>query len=370
MMLEAIKYLSEVFVSEVSTAPVWATEEESAREWGSAREWHLVRRPRAQAAPEDFALVEAAVPDPRDGQVVVRNTHLSVDPYMRGRMDDRPSYVPPFPLDAPLDGGAVGVVVASRAAGFEVGQAVEHFAGLREVSVVDAATVFPIDVDGIPAEAYLGPLGATGLSAWLGMSELAAVRPGDTVFVTGAAGAVGSIAGQIAKLRGAGRVIGSAGTDEKVRQLREVFGFDAAFNYRDGDLGAHLDAAAPDGVDVLFDNVGGAQLEAALDRLRVGARVALCGMASQYDGAEPYGVRNLYELVTKRATVHGFLVTDHLHRMPDFRAEMVPWLRSGRIVHHAAVLDGIARVPDALLGLLRSGTPGTGKTIVRLAAGS
>jgi hypothetical protein len=363
MMLDGIKYLSEAFMTEVATVPV------SAREGRSAREWHLVRRPRAQASPEDFVLVETGVPDPGPGQVVIRNTHLSVDPYMRGRMDDRPSYIAPFPLDAPLEGAAVGVVVESRAAGVEAGQVVEHFAGLREVTVVDAAAVSVVDIDGIPAEAYLGPLGATGLSAWFGMSELAAVRADDTVFVTGAAGAVGSIAGQIARLRGAGRVIGSAGTDTKVRQLREVFGFDAAFNYREGDVRGHLEAAAPDGVDVVFDNVGGAQLEAAVDRLRVGSRLALCGMASQYDGREPYGVRNLYELVMKRAIAYGFLVTDHLHRMPDFRAEMQPWLRTGRIAHHQSVLDGIEHVPDALLGLLRSGTSMTGKAIIRLAEG-
>jgi NADPH-dependent curcumin reductase CurA len=366
MMLESIKYLREAVMTDEATMPVGV----GGGVGRTAREWHLVRRPRAQASPEDFALVVTTLPDPGPGQVVVRNTYLSVDPYMRGRMDDRPSYLPPFPLDAPLDGAAVGVVTESRAPGVAVGQVVEHFAGMREVAVVDAVAVSVVDVHGVPPEAYLGPLGATGLSAWLGVSELAAVRAGDTVFVTGAAGAVGSIAGQIARLRGAGRVIGSAGTDAKVRHLREVFGFDAAFNYRDGDVRRHLEAAAPDGVDVVFDNVGGAQLDAALERLRVGGRLALCGMASQYDGREPYGVRNLYELVTKRATAYGFLVTDHLHRMPDFRAEMEPWLRTGRIVHQPSVLDGIERVPDALLGLLRSGTSVTGKAIIRLEEGA
>jgi NADPH-dependent curcumin reductase CurA len=234
------------------------------------REWHLVRRPGAQASPDDFALIDSEVPQPEPGQVVVRNTHLSVDPYMRGRMDGRPSYMPPFPLGAPLDGGAVGVVVESRAEGFEPGQVVEHFAGLREVAVLDAAAVAVIDPDGLPAEAFLGPLGATGLSAWLGIGELAPVREGDTVFVTGAAGAVGGVAGQIARLRGAGRVIGSAGSAAKVGYLRDTLGFDAAFDYRDGDPGEHLADAAPDGIDVVFDNVGGAQLEAAIGLLRGG----------------------------------------------------------------------------------------------------
>lgn len=330
-----------------------------------AREWHLVRRPRAHASPEDFALIEADVPEPGPGQVVVRNTHLSVDPYMRGRMDDRPSYVPPFPLDAPLDGAAVGVVVGSRAPGIAEGQVVEHFAGLREVTVADAAAVSVIDVDQeTPAEAYLGPLGATGLSAWIGTGQ---VRAGDTVFVTGAAGAVGGIAGQLARLRGAGRVIGSAGSAAKVEHLKATFGhaFDEAFDYHDGDPRDHLAKLAPDGIDVVFDNVGGAQLEAAIGHLGIGARLALCGMVSQYDGGEPYGIRTLYELITRRATAHGFLVTDHLHRMPEFRAEMAGWLRDGTVVYPHTVFDGIERVPEALLALLRAGTSTTGKAVVR-----
>ncbi|MEU6787354.1 NADP-dependent oxidoreductase [Nonomuraea angiospora] len=333
---------------------------------GRARAWHLTRRPQAQASADDFALVEAQIPELRPGQVLVRNTHLSVDPYMRGRMDDRPSYIPPFPLNAPLEGGAVGVVVASRADGVKPGQVVEHFLGLREATVIDAAGVVPIDTDDLPAETYLGVLGATGLTAWLGITQVASVRSGDTVFVTGAAGAVGSIAGQIARLRGAKRVIGSAGSSAKVRHLVDDLGFDTAFDYHDDTAGEHLAQAAPDGIDVVFDNVGGAQLEAAIDHLRVGARLALCGMASQYDGREPYGVQNLYQLVTKRATARGFLVTDHQDQMPAFRAEVGSWVRSGEIVHRQTVLDGIERVPEALLGLLHSGAPTIGKAVVRL----
>lgn len=332
----------------------------------SAREWHLVRRPEGQASVDDFALVEVAVPEPEPGQVVVRNTHLSVDPYMRGRMDDRPSYIPPFPLNAPLDGGAVGVVVESRAAGIEPGQVVEHFAGLREVTVADAAAVTPVELDGLPPATFLGVLGTTGLTAWLGVTQVATVRPGDTVFVTGAAGAVGSIAGQIAKLRGAARVIGSAGSVDKVRYLVNDLGFDAAFDYHDGELRRQLTQLAPDGIDVMFDNVGGSQLEAAIDHLNVGARLALCGMASQYDGREPYGVRNLYGLVTKRATARGFLVGDHLDQMPAFRTEVGGWLRDGKLAHKQTVLDGVERVPEVLLTLLRSGAPTVGKAVVHV----
>lgn len=187
------------------------------------------------------------------------------------------------------------------------------------------------------------------------------------MFVTGAAGAVGSIAGQIAKLRGAERVIGSAGSAAKVRHLTEELGYDDAFDYRDGDVGEHLDRAAPNGIDVVFDNVGGAQLEAAIGRLNAGSRLALCGMASGYDGREPHGVRNLYELVTKRATARGFLVNDHLGDIPAFRAEALPWVADGRLKHTETVLDGIEQMSDALLGLLRGGTTITGKLVVRLA---
>jgi NADPH-dependent curcumin reductase CurA len=351
-MLEGIKYLRGAGMADSNNR--------------KAREWHLVRRPDGQASAADFKLVEAPVPRPQAGQVTIHNTHLSVDPYMRGRMDDVPSYVPPFPLHAPLDGGAVGVVIESRADGIAPGQLVEHFRGLREITVADAAAVRPLDPGGLAPQVYLGVLGATGLTAWLGITDVAKVRPGDTVLVTGAAGAVGSLAGQIARLRGASKVVGTAGSAAKVRHLVDDLGYDAAFDHHDGDLSRWLGSVAPEGIDVLFDNVGGAQLEAAVDHLRLGSRLALCGMASQYDGRTPHGPRNLYKLITKRATARGFLVTDHYDRMPAFRSEVGSWVKDGKIAHRETVVDGIERVPEVLLNLLRSGTPMIGKTVVRL----
>lgn len=331
----------------------------------TARQWQLARRPQGTATAEDFALVEVTVPRPGPGQVVVRNTRLSVDPYMRGRMDDKPSYIAPFELHSPLEGAAVGVVTESRADGFKPGQVVEHFAGLREVSVLDAAAVSPVSLDGHEPETFLGPLGTTGFTAWLGTTEIAPVREGDTVFVTGAAGAVGGLAGQIARLRGAARVIGSA-SGAKVEYLVDELGYDAAFDYRGTDPAEELSRLAPDGLDMVFDNVGGPQLEAALGRLRLGARIALCGMASQYDGREPYGITNLFELTKQRATARGFIVSDHYDQLAQFREEVGGWLHDGRLSYRESVFEGIESVPEAFLGMLRSGAPTSGKVIVRL----
>lgn len=331
-----------------------------------AREWQLVRRPEGRAVAGDFALVEVDVPKPSPGQVVIRNTHLSVDPYMRGRMDDKPSYIDPFPLHAALEGAAIGVVVESRAGGFAAGDVVEHFFGLRDVTVTEASNIAQVDLDGLPAEAFLGVMGGPGLTAWLGVVDVAAVRAGDVVLVTGAAGAVGSLAAQVARLRGASHVIGSAGTAEKVRHLREDLGLDSAFDYHDGDFGQQLASAAPEGIDVLFDNVGGSQLEAAIDNVRIGGRLALCGMASQYDGQAASGPRNLFELISKRVTARGFIVSDHLDRMEAFRADVGSWVRDGKIVHRESVVDGLEQVPAVLQDLLRSGAPAMGKRVVRL----
>ena len=250
----------------------------------TSREWQLIARPVGEPKSSDFRLLQAEVADPGPGQILVRNTWLSVDPYMRGRMNDVPSYIPPFQLNEAMTGGAVGVVVAAgEGSPVAVGATVSHFEGWREYALLDAAKVQPLDVTVAPPQAYLGVLGVTGLTAYVGLTEIAQVLEGDVVFVSGAAGAVGSVAGQIAKKLGASKVIGSAGGPEKVRRLKDDFGYDVALDYREGDLAKQLKQAAPDGIDVYFDNVGGDTLDAALARMNLFGRIALCGAISVYN---------------------------------------------------------------------------------------
>lgn len=329
-----------------------------------SRQIHLASRPRGWPTADDFRLVEITVPEPGPDEVLVRNVVMSVDPYMRGRMSEIPSYVPSFALDAPLEGGAVGEVVASCSADHAPGDHVLHRRGWREYAVVAAVDAQRVDTALAPASAYLGVLGMPGLTAYVGVSEIAALRPGDVVYVSAAAGAVGSVAGQIARLRGAGRVIGSAGSAEKVAWLREL-GFDAAFDRRDGALRRSLRAAAPDGIDVYFDNVGGDHLEAAIAALRPHGRVALCGAISAYNATRATPApRNLVVAIGKRLTLRGFIVGDHDHLRDRFIEEMAAWLRAGDVGHRETVVDGLERAPEAFLGLL--GGANIGKMLVRL----
>ncbi|GGW30236.1 NADP-dependent oxidoreductase [Streptomyces caelestis] len=329
------------------------------------REWHLVSRPVGWPKPEDFAFVEAEVPQPGEGQVLVRNKYLSVDPYMRGRMSDAKSYIAPFELGKAMQGGAVGEVVASNAEGLAVGDHVLHFLGWREYAVVAAKTAVKVDPDAAPLSTYLGVLGMTGLTAYAGLLRTAAFKEGDTVFVSGAAGAVGGQVGQIARLKGASRVIGSAGSAEKVKLLVDEYGFDAAFNYKDGPVSKQLRAAAPDGVDVYFDNVGGDHLEAAIGSLNEGGRIAVCGMISVYNNTEPApGPRNLARLIQTRGRIEGFLVGDHYDLQPEFVREVAPWVASGELKYRETVVEGIENNLEAFLGVLRGDN--TGKMIVKL----
>jgi NADPH-dependent curcumin reductase CurA len=329
------------------------------------RAWHLLSRPVGWPKPEDFDLVEEEVPTPRQGQVLVRNRYLSVDPYMRGRMSAAKSYVAPFELGKAMQGGAVGEVVESNAEGIAVGDHVLHFLGWREYAAVDAQHAVKVDPEAAPLSTYLGVLGMTGLTAYAGLLRTAAFKEGDAVFVSGAAGAVGSQVGQIAKLKGASRVIGSAGSDEKVKLLLDEYGFDAAFNYKTGPVHEQLRAAAPDGVDVYFDNVGGDHLEAAIGSLNRDGRIAVCGMISVYNNTEPApGPRNLARLIQTRGRIEGFLVGDHYDLQPQFVQEVGPWVRDGRLKYRETVVEGIENNLEAFLGVLRGDN--TGKMIVKL----
>jgi NADPH-dependent curcumin reductase CurA len=332
----------------------------------TSREIHLAARPTGWPTTDNFRLVELPVPEPGPGQAVVRNLVMSVDPYMRGRMNDVKSYVPPFRLGEALDGGAVGEVVASASPDLAVGDVVVHGLGWREYALLDAAKARRVDTAAAPPSAYLGALGMVGLTAYVGLLDIAAMKPSDTVFVSGAAGAVGSIAGQMAKLRGSPRVIGSAGSAAKVEYLTGTLGFDAAFNYQDGPVYEQLKAAAPDGIDVYFDNVGGDHLEAAISSLNPFGRAALCGAISQYnlEEASP-GPRNLWLAISNRLTLRGFIVSDHADRLPDFLAEAGAWLREGRLRVDETLVEGIENAPEAFLGMLRGAN--LGKMLVRLA---
>lgn len=329
------------------------------------REWHLLSRPVGWPKAEDFGLVEAQTRAPGEGQILVRNKFLSVDPYMRGRMSAAKSYVAPFGLGEVMEGGAVGEVIESNAEGFAAGDHVLHFGGWREYATVDAQQAVKVDPDAAPLSAYLGALGMTGLTAYAGLLRTAAFKEGDVVFVSGAAGAVGSQVGQIAKLKGASRVIGSAGSADKVKLLTEEYGFDAAFNYKDGEVADLLREAAPDGVDVYFDNVGGDHLEAAIGSLNQGGRIALCGMISIYNNTEAApGPRNLARLIQTRGRIEGLLVRDHYDLQQQFVAEVAPWIASGQLKARETVVEGIENNVEAFLGVLRGDN--IGKMVVKV----
>ncbi|MER5645838.1 NADP-dependent oxidoreductase [Streptosporangium sp. NPDC002524] len=327
----------------------------------------LASRPSGWPTPENFDLVEVRLPAPGDGEILVRNLFMSVDPYMRGRMNEGKSYTPPFRVGEPLDGGALGEVVVSHAPGLAPGDTVTHRSGWREYAVLDAKDARRVEeIPGVPLSAYLGALGMTGLTAYVGLLDIARFEEGEAVFVSGAAGAVGSMAGQIARLKGASRVVGSAGSREKVTHLVRDLGFDAAFDYRDGEIHEQLARAAPGGIDVYFDNVGGEHLEAAIDELRTYGRVAMCGSISSYNATEPVqGPRNIGLAVGRRLTLRGFIVSDHPDRLPDMIAEVGAWLREGKITFTETVVDGLENAPRAFIDMLRGAN--TGKMLVRLA---
>ncbi len=331
----------------------------------TTRQVRLVSRPSGWPTPDDFELVEIDIPTLRPGQVLVRNSVMSVDPYMRGRMNDTKSYVPPFALGEPLDGGAVGEVVASESEDVAVGETVQHQLGWREHAVVDARHVRRIDTADVPASAYLGVLGMPGLTAYVGLVRIAEMRKGDTVFVSGAAGAVGSLAGQIARNLGAERVVGSAGSTEKIGYVVDDLGFDAAFDYHEGSVARQLREHAPDGVDVYFDNVGGDHLEGAIANMKDFGRIALCGAIAQYNATEAApGPRNMWLTVTRRLKLQGFIVTDHNDLAKEYLTTASAWIREGRLRFKETYVEGLDHAVDAFLDMQRGAN--VGKMLVRL----
>ncbi len=326
-----------------------------------SREIVLTARPQGEPQDSDFELREAVDAAPGDGEVLVENVFVSVDPYMRGRMTGIRTYVAPFEVGAVVAGSAVGRVVESHHPGFAAGDWVRSMLGWRERGIAPGTELAKLDPELAPPSTALGVLGMTGLTAWVGLVDIGRIEAGETLYVSGAAGAVGSVAAQIAKLKGL-RVLGSAGSDEKVEWLRSL-GVEA-FNYR---TTAPREALA-DGIDVFFDNVGGAQLEAALTALRPFGRVVACGAISRYNDVTPEpGPRNLGFMVSKRLRLQGFIVLDHEDRYGAFAAEVGSWLRDGQLVYRETILDGIENVPRAFAGLFRG--ENIGKMLVRVSPG-
>ncbi|MEV6279647.1 NADP-dependent oxidoreductase [Nocardia sp. NPDC051832] len=329
------------------------------------REIKLVSYPVGAPRLSDFELVTTELPALREGQVLVRNSWMSVDPYMRERMYQPESYLPVYPLGTALDGSAVGEVVASRSDALPVGTTVAHFLGWREHAVLDAADATALDLSVAAPESFLGPLGTTGLTAYVTVTEIAPVRPGDIVFVSSAAGATGSIAGQLARHAGAAQVIGATGGPHKAEKLVTAFGFDAAIDYHAGPLAEQLAAVAPDGIDVYIDHVGGDHLVAAIDALRPNGRIAQVGAISGYNATEPApGPANLFLLAAKDATLRGILVTSYLHLFPEWIGKAAALLADGSLSAETTVATGIDQAPQAFIDLMNGAN--IGKMLVRL----
>jgi len=318
-----------------------------------SKEVRLKSRPVGMPQASDFEIAETEIGQPGDGEVLVRNIWMSVDPYMRGRMYDRQSYVPPFQIGKPLEGGAIGQVVASNADSVKVGDYVQSMLGWREYFVAKGSEVQKLhDAAGVPIEAYLGTLGMPGLTAYAGLLRIGDLKEGETVFVSAASGAVGAVVCQIAKAKGC-HVVGSAGSDEKCAWLEGTAGIDKAINYKTcGDLTDAVGKAMPKGIDVYFENVGGAHLEAALEHMRPFGRLVMCGMISQYNATEPpAGPRNLIYMVGKSLRMQGFIVSNHFDLLPDFIRDMSGWIAAGKLKWEETVEEGLERAPHAFLNL-------------------
>jgi NADPH-dependent curcumin reductase CurA len=329
----------------------------------TSRQVHLISRPKGLPTIADFKIVQTTLDPLQEHQVLVRNLFLSVDPYMRGRMNDGKSYLPAFELNQPMEGGAVGEVVQSRSSEFKPGDAVTSSYGWRERFITTPNQLHHVSRDLHPLSVYLGALGMTGMTAWAGL-KLGDVKAGDVIYISGAAGAVGSVAGQLAKLKGC-RVIGSAGSVEKVDFLREECGFDVAFDYKTGPVVEQLNVEAPDGIDVYFDNVGGESLEAALSCLRPHGRIIACGGISGYNEEKPKpGPCNLFNMTTKRLTMKGLMVRDWLDQLAEFEKEVGGYFKVGKLKHKETLVNGLESAVSAFLGLFSG--QNIGKMVVKL----
>jgi len=333
------------------------------------REIRLAARPRGWPDDSTFELAETEVPRPGDGEVLIRNIYMSVDPYMRGRMNDVKSYVPPFQIGQPLEGHAIGQVVESNSPDFEEGDYVSSMYGWREYVAAPAnpaggQPLMKVDPSLAPLPAFLGVLGMPGLTAYAGLLEIGQPAEGEQVFISAASGAVGSIVGQIAKIKGC-RVSGTAGTDEKTRFLTEELGFDGAFNYKTENLHKGLERTCPDGVDIYFENVGGDLLEATLAHMRPFGRIPVCGMIALYNLEQlEAGPRTLIQIIPNRLRMQGFIVFDHIHLMPQFQQDMSSWIKQGLVRHRETVYEGLENAPRAFIDMMQGAN--VGKMVVRI----
>jgi len=327
----------------------------------TSREIRLKRRPVGLPSAEDFELATVTLADPDPGEMVVRNLYMSVDPYMRGRMVDRKSYVPPFALGEPLNGGAVGQVVQSNGGSLAAGAYVLNGLGWREAFISDGNGLTPIDPSIAPVQTFLGGVGMPGQTAYFGLLDIGQPKAGETVFVSAAAGAVGSMVCQIAKIKGC-RVVGSVGSQAKVDWLRNELGVDAAFNYKEvTNLKAELGKHCPNGIDIYFENVGGDHLEAALTHMNNNGRIPVCGMISQYNATEANpGPSNLGLIIGNRLKLQGYIVSDYRARAGEFYADMKQWIAAGQIKWQETVVEGIENAPTAFIGLF------TGENMVKM----
>jgi len=326
------------------------------------RAWHLKSRPEGSPTADNFELKELNLPPLAEGMIRVRNHWLSVDPYMRGRMNDVKSYVPPFPLGEPMEGGAVGEIVETKAEGFAPGDLVQHMAGWRDEAVISARAATKLPDLGAEPQKFLGVLGVTGATAYFGLLDVASAKEGDVVFVSAAAGAVGSTVVQIAKAKGM-TVIGSAGGNDKCDYVRSL-GADQVIDYRPGPILKSLGKAAPNGIDVYFDNVGGDHLDAALALARNFARFAMCGMIEHYNDIEPTKLRFIMRIIAARIQLKGFIIFDYFPRLAEFYAAMGPWVANGTVRSAETIVEGLEAMPDAFLGLFKGAN--TGKMLVKL----